>query len=176
MNWNRKMSIFFRCFPREALKRCTGCPKKNALSWFLAITPLWKGLEIKVGGAQKFRSWLFRSWENWVHKWQPYLKNLDKNGGNFFWIELNFCLLIHYSFLLFIAWAGIPHDIQNVDFIVQHKFLYFLRYGCQLLTQFSQLLIGQIAKFLCLSDITYKISWISTLLLFLALFKVKLEP
>ena len=30
-----------------------GVSKKNALSWFLAITPLWKGLEIKVGGVLK---------------------------------------------------------------------------------------------------------------------------
>ena len=32
----------------------TGCPKKNALlCFFLAITPLWKGLEIKEGGVLK---------------------------------------------------------------------------------------------------------------------------
>ena len=31
----------------------TGCPQKNVLLWFLAITPLWKDLEIKVGGVSK---------------------------------------------------------------------------------------------------------------------------
>ena len=64
--------------------------------------PLWKGLELKVGGVSKtsgnssenssenFPIWPIRSWENWVQRWQPYLKNLDKNGGIFFWIELIF--------------------------------------------------------------------------------------
>ena len=31
----------------------TGCPKKTQLSGILAITPLWKGLELKVGGVSK---------------------------------------------------------------------------------------------------------------------------
>ena len=71
-----------------------------------------------------------------------------------------------------IALAGLPHDIQNVDFIVPHKFKHyrvsqenqfnlkefsqfftrFFRWGYHLWTQFSQLIIGQIGKFLCLSD------------------------
>ena len=73
-----------------------GVPKKYAFLWFLAITPLWKGLEIKVGGVlknsgyslldwhQNFSIWPIRSWENWVQRWQPYLNNLHKNGGIFF--------------------------------------------------------------------------------------------
>ena len=32
---------------------CTGCPKKTQLSGILAITPLWKGLELKVGSVSK---------------------------------------------------------------------------------------------------------------------------
>ena len=31
----------------------TGCPKKMLFSGILAITPLWKGLELKVGGVSK---------------------------------------------------------------------------------------------------------------------------
>ena len=70
----------------------TGCPKKTQFSGILAITPLWKGLELKVGSVSKtsgnslcdrhknFPIWPIRSWENWVQRWQPYLKNLDKNG------------------------------------------------------------------------------------------------
>ena len=73
-----------------------GVPKKTLFNGVLAITPLWKGLEIKVGGVSKnsgnslsdrhqnFSIWPIRSWENWVQRWQPYLKNLDKNGGIFF--------------------------------------------------------------------------------------------
>ena len=30
-----------------------------------------------------------------------------------------------YNLLLFIALAGLPHDIQNVDFIVPHKFKHY---------------------------------------------------
>ena len=72
-----------------------GVPKKTLFSGVLAITPLWKGLEIKVGGVSKnsgnslsdrhqnFSIWPIRSWENWVQRWQPYLKYLDKNGGFF---------------------------------------------------------------------------------------------
>ena len=84
-----------------------GVPKKTLFLGFLAITPLWKGLEIKVGGVSKnsgnslcdrhknFPNWPFRSWENWVHRWQPYLQNLDKNGGNFFWIEMIFLYTLY---------------------------------------------------------------------------------
>ena len=54
----------------------TGCPKKTQFSGILAITPLWKGLELKVGGVSKtsgnslcdrhknFPIWPIRSWEN----------------------------------------------------------------------------------------------------------------
>ena len=35
------------------IKQYTGCPKKMLFSGVLAITPLWKGLEIKVGGVSK---------------------------------------------------------------------------------------------------------------------------
>ena len=81
----------------------TGCPKKTLFLGLLAITPLWKGQEIKVrvflknsGNSlsdrhQNFSIWPIRSWENWVQRWQPYLKNLDKNGGNSFgwnWMKL----------------------------------------------------------------------------------------
>ena len=81
---------------------CTGCPKKRLFCGFLALTPLWKGLEIKVGGVSKnsgnslsdrhqnFSIWPIRSWENWVQRWQPYLKNLDKNGGIFFLSRTDF--------------------------------------------------------------------------------------
>ena len=60
---------------------------------FMAITPLWKGLEIIVGGVSKnsgnslsnsqqnFSIWPDRSWENWVQRWQPYLKRVEKDGG-----------------------------------------------------------------------------------------------
>ena len=72
----------------------TGCPKKNAWSCFLTITPLWKGVGRKVGGVLKtsgnslcdrhknFPNWPFRSWENWVQRWQLSLKNLEKNWEN----------------------------------------------------------------------------------------------
>ena len=34
----------------------TGCPKKkHSFVFFLAITPFWKGLEIKVGGVLKIQ-------------------------------------------------------------------------------------------------------------------------
>ena len=71
--------------------QCTGCPKKNAWSCFLAITPLWKGVGRKVRGVLKtsgnspcdrhnnFQNLPFRSWENWVQRWQLNLKNLEKN-------------------------------------------------------------------------------------------------
>ena len=74
----------------------TGCPKKNAWSCFLAITPLWKGLGRKVGGVLKtsgdflcgrhknFPNWPFRSWENWVQRWQLKLKNIEKKLRKFF--------------------------------------------------------------------------------------------
>ena len=73
----------------------TGCPKKTLFLGLLAITPLWKGQEIKVrvflknsGNSlsdrhQNFSIWPIRSWENWVKRWQHYLKYLDKNGGIF---------------------------------------------------------------------------------------------
>ena len=32
---------------------CTGCPKKSQFSGILAIFPLWKGIELKVGGVSK---------------------------------------------------------------------------------------------------------------------------
>ena len=35
------------------VQTCTGCPKKTLFSGILAITPLWKGLELKVGGVLK---------------------------------------------------------------------------------------------------------------------------
>ena len=76
-----------------------------------------------------------------------------------------------FSLLTFHCFSRAPHDIQNVDFIVPHKFKHyrvsqenqfnlkefsqfftrFFRFSCHLQTQFSQLLIGQIGKFLCLS-------------------------
>ena len=55
-----------------------GVPKKTLFCVFLAITLLWKGSEIKVGGVlknsgnslsdkhQNFSIWPIRSWENWV--------------------------------------------------------------------------------------------------------------
>ena len=67
-----RLGIDVQCFPRpcsEMTKRMSrvGCSsfnlkrkirmyrvsQKNALLCFLAITPLWKGLEIKVGGVLK---------------------------------------------------------------------------------------------------------------------------
>ena len=75
--------------------QCTGCPKKKEFLGILAITPLWKVLELKVGCVLKtsgnspcdrhtnFPIWPIRSWETWVQRWQPYLTNLDKNGGIF---------------------------------------------------------------------------------------------
>ena len=94
--WVYKISqliLFFR--------NIQGVPKTQ-FSGILAITPLWIGLELKVGGVSKtsgnslcdrhknFPIWPIKSWENWVQRWQPYLKNLDKNGGIFFCIELFF--------------------------------------------------------------------------------------
>ena len=67
-----------------------GVPKKTLFSGILAITPLWKVLELFVGGVLKtsgnslcdrhknFPN--FRSLENWVQRWQLNLKNLEKNG------------------------------------------------------------------------------------------------
>ena len=114
----------------------TGCPKKNALSWFLVITPLWKGLEIKVGGVLKtsgnslcdrhnnFPNWPFRNCENWVQRWQLNQKNLDKNWENLVVLlqPFPFASIASFNFSLSFHLAGIPHDIQNVDFIVPHKF------------------------------------------------------
>ena len=37
----------------------TGCPKKTQFSGILAITPLWKGLELKVGVFQKLQEILY---------------------------------------------------------------------------------------------------------------------
>ena len=80
----------------ELLFHIQGVPKKTLFLVFLAITPLWKELEIKVRGVSKtsgnslcdrqknFLIGPIRSRENWVQRWQPYLKNLDKNGGFFF--------------------------------------------------------------------------------------------
>ena len=73
-----------------------GVPKKTLFSGILAITALWKVLELKVGGVLKtsgnslcdrhknFPNWPFRSWENWVQRWQLNLKNREKNGVIFF--------------------------------------------------------------------------------------------
>ena len=42
--WNNpKMKQYFFAY------KYLGCPKKNAWPCFLAVTPFWKGLEIKVG-------------------------------------------------------------------------------------------------------------------------------
>ena len=50
-----------------------------------------------------------------------------------------FASIASFNFSLSFPLAGILHDIQNVDFIVPHKF------------KFSQILKGQFGKFLCLS-------------------------
>ena len=82
--------------------KSTGCPKKTLFSGILAITWLWKVLELKVGGVLKtsgnslcdrhknFPNWPFRSWENWVQRWQLNLKKSWKKLRKFFWIELIF--------------------------------------------------------------------------------------
>ena len=80
----------------------TGCPKKMHNSCFLVITTLWNELGRKVGYVSKnswnslsdrhqnFSIWPTRRWENWVKRWQPYLKNLEKmekilmDGSDFF--------------------------------------------------------------------------------------------
>ena len=113
-----------------------GVPKKTLFLGFWAITPLWKGLEIKVGGVLKtsgnslcdrhknFPNWPFRSWEYWVQRWQLNLKNLEKNWENFVVLLqlFPFASIASFNFSLLFHLAGIPHDIQNVDFIVPHKF------------------------------------------------------
>ena len=105
--------INLAAFNETLIYSYTGCPKKNAWSCFLAITPLWNGLGRKVGGVSKnsgnspcdrhknFPNWPFRSWENWVQSWQPYLKNLDKNEGIFFWIQQIFFANFGSNFLTF---------------------------------------------------------------------------
>ena len=40
-------------------------------------------------------------------------------------VIVNLLLFCYSCLLLFIALAGLPHDIQNVDFIVPHKFKLF---------------------------------------------------
>ena len=68
----------------------TGCPKKKHSSCILVITTLWNELGRKVGYVsknsenclfdrhQKCSIWPTRRWENWVERWQPSLKNMEK--------------------------------------------------------------------------------------------------
>ena len=82
--------INLAAFNETLIYSYTGCPKKNAWSCFLAITPLWKGLRRKLGGVSKtsgnslcgrhtnFPNWPFRSWKNWVQRWQLNLATQPK--------------------------------------------------------------------------------------------------
>ena len=91
----------------------------------LAKTTLWKVFGRKVGSVlkysgnslldrhQNFFIWPTRRWEDWDQRWQTYPKKSWKNWRKFFCMEL-----ILQDFLIFISLVGIPHDIQNVDFIV----------------------------------------------------------
>ena len=111
--------INLAAFNETLIYSYTGCPKKNAWSCFLAITPLWKGVGRKVGGVLKtsgnslcdrhknFPNWPFRSWENWVQRWQLSLKNLEKNWENLlkpllsiylFWPLKMCCCSLFYGF------------------------------------------------------------------------------
>ena len=91
----RKIQLW-PCLGNLGLNNIQGVPKKKQFSGILAITPLWKGLELKVGSVSKtsgnslcirhknFPIWPIRSWENWVQRWQLSLKNLEKIWENSF--------------------------------------------------------------------------------------------
>ena len=37
---------------------------------------------------KNYAIWPIWSWDNWVQSWEPYLINLGKNLGNFYWIKI----------------------------------------------------------------------------------------
>ena len=91
-----------QCFGPRVYRVYRVSQKRTHYSSFLVITTLWKGLGRKVGcvsknsenslseGQKIFLIWPTRRWENWVKRWQPYLKNLEKmekilmDGSDFF--------------------------------------------------------------------------------------------
>ena len=157
-----------------------GVPKKTLFLGLLELTPLWKGQEIKVRVFfEKFRKFSIRQTPTFfnltyqkLRKLGPKLATLTKNLGkmedifldwtDFFGHTVVFKFVLHIIIVILVL-SDCRHKMINVSKQVSiktkdfpQKFPLFsskfFRQGCQLRTQFSQLLISPIAKFVCPSD------------------------